>query len=54
MRWASVGYRIQQTARALGLSVETVRTHMKKAQQKLGANTTGHAVAEAMRLRLIA
>ena len=52
LRWASVGRQIAETARALGLSAETVRTHMKKAQEKLGTRNSAHAVAEAMRLRL--
>ena len=52
LRWASVGRQIADTALALGLSAETVRTHMKNAQEKLGTRNTAHAVAEAMRLRL--
>jgi len=52
LRWASLGHKIPHTARALGLSAETVRTHMKKAHEKLGTHTTAHAVAEAMRWRL--
>jgi DNA-binding CsgD family transcriptional regulator len=36
----------------LGISGETVRTHMKSAQDRLGARNSAHAVAEAMRLRL--
>jgi DNA-binding CsgD family transcriptional regulator len=51
LRWASLGRRIPDTARALGLGTETVRTHMRKAQEKLGARSSAHAVAEAMRLR---
>lgn len=52
LRWASLGHKIPHTARALGLSAETVRTHMKKAHEKLGTRTAAHAVAEAMRWRL--
>jgi DNA-binding CsgD family transcriptional regulator len=51
LRWASLGRRVSDTALALGLSTETVRTHMRKAQEKLGAHNSAHAVAEAMRLR---
>jgi DNA-binding CsgD family transcriptional regulator len=52
LRWASLGRRIPEIARALGLGPETVRTHMKNAREKLGSSTTTHAVAEAMRWRL--
>jgi DNA-binding CsgD family transcriptional regulator len=51
LRSASLGRRISDTARALGLSAETVRTHVKNANQKLGTRTITHAVAEAMRWR---
>jgi LuxR family quorum sensing-dependent transcriptional regulator len=37
----------------LGLGEETVRSHIKKAQTKLGARNSMHAVSQAMRLRLI-
>ena len=52
LRWASLGQRIPEIARAFGLGPETVRTHMKNARHKLGSPTTAHAVAEAMRWRL--
>jgi DNA-binding CsgD family transcriptional regulator len=52
LRWASLGRRIPEIARALELGPETVRTHMKKAREKLDSPTTAHAVAEAMRWRL--
>ena len=52
LRWASVGRRIPETARALGLSEETLRTHIKNAREKLRTHSVAHAVAEAMRLRL--
>jgi DNA-binding CsgD family transcriptional regulator len=52
LRCASLGQRVPEIARALGLGAETVRTHMKKARDKLGSHTTAHAVAEAMRWRL--
>jgi DNA-binding CsgD family transcriptional regulator len=51
LRSASFGRRISDTARALGLSAETVRTHVKNAHQKLGTRTIAHAVAEAIRWR---
>ena len=51
LRSASLGRKISDTANALGLSAETVRTHVKNAHQKLGTRTITHAVAEAMRWR---
>jgi LuxR family quorum sensing-dependent transcriptional regulator len=52
LRGASLGQKASDTAKVLGLSVETVRTHMKSAQERLGARNSAHAVAEAMRLHL--
>jgi DNA-binding CsgD family transcriptional regulator len=52
LRWASLGKQVQETAEGLGLGVETVRSHLKKAQEKLGARNRTHAVAEAMRQQL--
>ena len=49
----SLGRRLRETANHLGLGEETVRSHLKKAQAKLGVNERTHAVAQAMRLRLI-
>jgi LuxR family quorum sensing-dependent transcriptional regulator len=54
LRWASMGQQVQETARALGLGAETIRTHLKKAQDKLGAHNRTHAVAEALRQQLFA
>jgi DNA-binding CsgD family transcriptional regulator len=51
LRSASLGRKISATACVLGLSPETVRTHVKKAHQKLGTRTITHAVAESMRWR---
>jgi LuxR family quorum sensing-dependent transcriptional regulator len=53
LRHASIGLTVQETAKALGLGEETVRSHFKKAQVKLGARNRTHAVAEAMRGLLI-
>jgi DNA-binding CsgD family transcriptional regulator len=53
LRQASIGLTVQETAKALGLGEETVRSHFKKAQVKLGARNRTHAVAEAMRGLLI-
>ena len=40
-------------AAELELGEETVRSHIKKAQAKLQAHNRTHAVAQALRLRLI-
>jgi DNA-binding CsgD family transcriptional regulator len=53
LRHASLGQTLQQTAKALGLGEETVRSHFKKAQRKLGTLNRTHTVAEAMRDLLI-
>ena len=49
LRHASIGQTLQETATALGLGEETVRSHFKKAQAKLGTRNRTHTVAEAMR-----
>jgi LuxR family quorum sensing-dependent transcriptional regulator len=53
LRHASIGRTLQETAKALGVSEETVRTHCKKAQAKLGTRNRTHTVAHAMRELLI-
>jgi LuxR family quorum sensing-dependent transcriptional regulator len=53
LRLLSNGKRIRESAQLLGLGAETVRSHLKKAQAKLGVNDSAHAVAQAMRLHLI-
>jgi DNA-binding CsgD family transcriptional regulator len=53
LRHASVGLTLQEIATALGLAEETVRSHFKKAQAKLGTRNRMHTVAEAMRALLI-
>ena len=53
LRHASLGDTVQQTAKALDLGEETVRSHFKKAQAKLGTLNRTHTVAEAMRDLLI-
>jgi LuxR family transcriptional activator of conjugal transfer of Ti plasmids len=52
LRWASIGRQVQDIAKTLGLGEETVRSHFKKAQEKLGARNRTHGVAEAMRQQL--
>ena len=53
LRHASIGQTVQETAKALGLGEETVRSHFKKAQAKLGTRNHTHTVAKAMRDLLI-
>jgi len=53
LRWLSLGHRIAEVGEDLGLGEETVRSHIKKAQVKLGTRNSIHAVAQAVRLRLI-
>jgi DNA-binding CsgD family transcriptional regulator len=53
LRLASNGCRTRRIAGLLNLGEETVRSHMKKAQAKLGARSRTQAVAEALRQRLI-
>ena len=53
LRLLSVGHQIAETAQLLGLGMETARTHLKKAQAKLGVRNRTHAVAQAMRLHMI-
>jgi DNA-binding NarL/FixJ family response regulator len=43
----------EQIGKALGISIETVRTHLRKACDKLGAATRTQAVAAALRMGLI-
>ena len=52
LRWASLGKQVQEIADGLGLGAETIRSHLKKAQEKLRARNRTHAVAEAMRQQL--
>jgi DNA-binding NarL/FixJ family response regulator len=47
------GLQHEQIAERLGISAETVRTHLKKASDRLGATTRTQAVATALRLGLI-
>lgn len=54
LRLLAAGKRIRDIAVSLGLGEETVRSHLKKAQSKLGVRDRTHAVAQAIRLHLIA
>jgi DNA-binding CsgD family transcriptional regulator len=53
LRLSSLGYPVTEAGAALGLGNETVRSHLKNAQRKLGARNRTQAVAEALRQHLI-
>ena len=53
LRLISTGAQHREVAEALGIGEETVRSHLKKAQIKLGVRNRAHAVAEALRQNLI-
>jgi DNA-binding CsgD family transcriptional regulator len=53
LRLLSFGAPLKKIAEVLGLSEETIRTHCKNAQVKLGAGNRTHAVAEAIRQHLV-
>jgi DNA-binding CsgD family transcriptional regulator len=53
LRLLSMGHHTRQVAGLLELGEETVRSHLKKAQAKLGVHDRTHAVAHAVRQHLI-
>src|SRR5690606_7201950 len=53
LRMISTGAQFREVAAELGLGEETVRSHLKKAQRRLGARSRTQAVAEALRQHLI-
>ncbi len=53
LRLLSVGKQIWEIAELIELGEETVRSHVKKSQAKLGVKNQAHAVAQAIRLQLI-
>ena len=53
LRMVSMGHQSADIAKALGLGEETVRSHLKKAQVKLGVHNRTHAACDAMRHDLI-
>jgi DNA-binding CsgD family transcriptional regulator len=53
LRLVSTGAQLREVARELGLGEETVRSHLRKAQSKLGVRNKTQAIAEALRQRLI-
>jgi DNA-binding CsgD family transcriptional regulator len=53
LRLLSIGMPFKEAAQYLGLGEETIRTHLKKVQVKLGVRNRTHAVAEALRRHMI-
>jgi LuxR family quorum sensing-dependent transcriptional regulator len=53
LRLVSAGKQLREVAHELELGEETVRSHLKKAQYKLGVRNRTQAVAEALRQHLI-
>ena len=53
LRLISMGRQTGEIAQVLGLGEETVRSHLKKVQTRLGVHNRPQAVAEAMRQQLI-
>jgi LuxR family transcriptional regulator, quorum-sensing system regulator BjaR1 len=47
------GLQLEEIAERLGIGTETVRTHVRKAGERLGAANRTHAVAIAIRQKLI-
>jgi LuxR family quorum sensing-dependent transcriptional regulator len=53
LRLVAAGKRSDEIAKDLNLGEETIRSHLKKVQAKLGARNRAQAVAEGIRHRLI-
>ncbi len=53
LRLLSMGKQLAAIATHLGIGEETVRSHLKKAESKLGVRNRTHAIAQAMRRHLI-
>jgi DNA-binding NarL/FixJ family response regulator len=53
LRYASHGLEREAVADAMGITVETVMTHLAYARRDLGARNTMHACCIALRLGLI-
>jgi LuxR family quorum sensing-dependent transcriptional regulator len=53
LRLVSLGLASNEISKQLGIGEETVRSHLKKVQAKLGVRNRAHAAAEAVRQQLI-
>jgi LuxR family transcriptional regulator, activator of conjugal transfer of Ti plasmids len=53
LSFASAGKSAKEVARIVGLKPRTVEHHIEEAKRRLGAHTLGHAIAKAVRERLI-
>jgi DNA-binding CsgD family transcriptional regulator len=53
LRWVAAGKNAQETAVILGLSVQTVRDHLKRVRGKLNSTTRAQALMRAMSLGLL-
>ncbi len=53
LRLLAEGFPHEEIGKTLGISSETVRTHLRKASDRLGATTRTQAVATALRMGLI-
>ena len=53
LRLVSLGMASNEIAKELGIGEETVRSHLKKVQGKMGVRNRAHAAAEAVRQQLI-
>jgi DNA-binding CsgD family transcriptional regulator len=53
LRMVSLGMGSNEIGKVLGIGEETVRSHLKKVQVKLGARNRAHAAAESIRQQLI-
>ncbi|TGD96734.1 helix-turn-helix transcriptional regulator [Methylobacterium nonmethylotrophicum] len=53
LSWAAQGRTREEIADLLGVSSETVATHLRNARSKIGTRNTTHTVIEALRLREI-
>ena len=53
LRLLSTGHSMRDAASLLELGEETIRSHLKKAEAKLGVHDRSHAIAQALRLHLI-
>jgi hypothetical protein len=51
--WPPRAAQLSEVAKALDIGAETVRSHLKKAQTKLGARNKTQTVADALRQKLI-